>query len=60
MMTEFTPLASLGGGILIGVASVLLMGGFGRIIGGDRRFGRLSDANVARRLGGGGPASWQE
>lgn len=33
MTTEFTPFASLGGGILIGVASVLLMAGFGRIMG---------------------------
>jgi len=33
MITEFTPLASLGGGILIGIASVLLMAGFGRIMG---------------------------
>jgi len=32
-MTEFTPLASLIGGVLIGTASVLLMGLFGRIMG---------------------------
>lgn len=33
MTTDFTPFASLGGGILIGIASVLLMGGFGRVMG---------------------------
>lgn len=33
MPTDFTPLASLGGGILIGIASVLLMANFGRIMG---------------------------
>jgi len=33
MITDFTPLASLGGGILIGVASVLLMANFGRVMG---------------------------
>lgn len=32
-MTEFTPLASLAGGILIGIASILLMGLFGRVMG---------------------------
>ncbi len=32
-MTEFTPWASLAGGILIGTAAVLLMGLFGRIMG---------------------------
>ena len=32
-VTDFTPLASLIGGLLIGLASVLLMGGFGRIMG---------------------------
>jgi uncharacterized membrane protein YedE/YeeE len=31
--TDFTPLASLGGGILIGLASVLLMANFGRVMG---------------------------
>lgn len=31
--TEFTPYASLGGGALIGVASVLLMASLGRIMG---------------------------
>lgn len=33
MPTDFTPFASLGGGILIGIASVLLMANFGRIMG---------------------------
>ena len=33
METTFTPLASLGGGELIGVASVMLMLGLGRIMG---------------------------
>lgn len=33
MPTEFTPLISLSGGILIGIASVLLMATFGRIMG---------------------------
>lgn len=33
MPTEFTPFASLGGGILIGIASVLLMANFGRVMG---------------------------
>ena len=32
-MTDFTPIASLGGGILIGTASVLLMALFGRVMG---------------------------
>jgi uncharacterized membrane protein YedE/YeeE len=32
-MTEFTPLASLGGGLLIGLAAVLLMAFHGRIAG---------------------------
>lgn len=32
-MTEFTPFASLGGGILIGAASVMLMATLGRIMG---------------------------
>lgn len=33
MSTDFTPLASLGGGVLIGLASVMLMANFGRIMG---------------------------
>jgi hypothetical protein len=36
MVTEFTPLAGLAGGVLIGLAAVLLMGGIGR----DRRHQR--------------------
>lgn len=32
-MTEFTPWMSLGGGMLIGLAAVLLMGTLGRIMG---------------------------
>lgn len=32
-MTDFTPLASLGGGLLIGLGAVLLMLGLGRIFG---------------------------
>jgi uncharacterized membrane protein YedE/YeeE len=33
MPTDFTPLAALGGGLLIGLASVLLMANFGRVMG---------------------------
>jgi uncharacterized membrane protein YedE/YeeE len=33
MQTDFTPLASFGGGLLIGLAAVLLMLGLGRIFG---------------------------
>jgi len=33
MVTEFTPWASFGGGLLIGLAAVLLMAGLGRIFG---------------------------
>jgi uncharacterized membrane protein YedE/YeeE len=33
MPTDFTPFASLGGGVLIGIASVLLMANFGRVMG---------------------------
>ena len=33
MPTDFTPFASLGGGVLIGLAAVLLMGLFGRVMG---------------------------
>ena len=32
-MTDFTPLAGLTGGILIGISAVILMGGLGRIAG---------------------------
>lgn len=41
METEFTPFASLGGGILIGVASVMLMAGLGRIMGATGIFGGI-------------------
>lgn len=49
MITEFTPWASLGGGALIGLASVLLMALHGRImgamglVGGVLRFGNWPD-----------------
>lgn len=33
METAFTPWASLGGGLLIGFAAVLMMGGLGRVFG---------------------------
>ncbi|HSM19962.1 MAG TPA: YeeE/YedE thiosulfate transporter family protein [Hyphomicrobiales bacterium] len=44
MVTEFTPLAGLLGGVLIGLASVLLMGGIGRIAGISGIFGGLLTA----------------
>lgn len=40
-MTEFTPLAGLTGGILIGLSAVLLMAGHGRIAGISGIFGAL-------------------
>ncbi len=40
-MTDFTPLAGLTGGILIGLSAVLLMGGLGRIAGITGIFGGL-------------------
>lgn len=40
-MTEFTPLAGLSGGLLIGLAAVLLMGGIGRTMGLSSIFGAL-------------------
>lgn len=40
-MTDFTPLAGLTGGILIGLSAVLLMGGLGRIAGISGIFGGL-------------------
>ena len=40
-MTEFTPLAGLYGGILIGLSAVLLMGGIGRVAGLSGMFGAL-------------------
>jgi uncharacterized protein len=44
MVTEFTPWAGLFGGILIGLAAVLLMGGLGRIAGISGIFGGLLTA----------------
>ena len=44
MVTEFTPWAGLLGGILIGLAAVLLMGGIGRIAGISGIFGGLLSA----------------
>jgi uncharacterized protein len=44
MVTEFTPLAGLFGGVLIGLAAVLLMGGIGRIAGISGIFGGLLTA----------------
>jgi uncharacterized membrane protein YedE/YeeE len=40
-MTEFTPLAGLLGGALIGLSAVLLMGGYGRIVGASGIFAGL-------------------
>ncbi len=40
-MTEFTPLAGLLGGSLIGLSAVLLMGGYGRIAGASGIFAGL-------------------
>jgi uncharacterized protein len=44
MITEFTPWAGLFGGVLIGLAAVLLMGGIGRIAGISGIFGGLLTA----------------
>lgn len=44
MVTEFTPWAGLAGGILIGLATVLLMAGVGRIAGISGIFGGLLTA----------------
>lgn len=41
MATEFTPWASLGGGVLIGLATVLLMALHGRILGATGILGGL-------------------
>lgn len=40
-VTDFTPLAGLTGGILIGLSAVLLMGGLGRVAGISGIFGSL-------------------
>ena len=44
-MTEFTPIAGLLGGILIGLSAVLLMGGYGRIAGASGIFAGLLTLN---------------
>ena len=41
METAFTPVAALGGGVLIGIASVMLMLGLGRIMGATGLLGGL-------------------
>ena len=40
-MTEFTPLAGLLGGTLIGLSAVILMGGYGRIAGASGIFASM-------------------
>lgn len=56
MATEFTPLASFGGGVLIGLAAVLLMALHGRIMGatgilaGLFRWGDLPDWGLRAAL----------
>ncbi|MBL9046752.1 MAG: YeeE/YedE family protein [Tabrizicola sp.] len=50
MDTEFTPWASLGGGVLIGLAAVLLMAFHGRILGATGILGGLLRFND--------PADW--
>ncbi|WP_135449789.1 MULTISPECIES: YeeE/YedE family protein [Tabrizicola] len=56
METEFTPLASLAGGVLIGLATVLLMALHGRImgatgiLGGIMRWGDLADWSLRAAL----------
>jgi len=45
MITEFTPLQSLGGGALIGIAAVLLMAVHGRILGATGILGGLMRLN---------------
>lgn len=53
-VTDFTPLAGLAGGMLIGLSAVLLMGGLGRIAGISGIFssllGRWRDENAWRAL----------
>ena len=44
-MTEFTPLAGLLGGALIGLSAVLLMAGYGRIAGASGIFAGLLTLN---------------
>ena len=56
METEFTPWASLGGGALIGLATVLLMALHGRImgatgiLGGLMRWGNMADWSLRAAL----------
>lgn len=40
-MTEFTPIAGLAGGVLVGLAAVVLMAGNGRILGASGIFNGL-------------------
>ncbi|MBA3909709.1 MAG: hypothetical protein C0524_07430 [Rhodobacter sp.] len=51
MVTEFTPWQSLGGGVLIGLAAVLLMALHGRILGATGILGGLMRFND--------PADWR-
>lgn len=53
MVTEFTPWAGLAGGVLIGLAAVVLMGGIGRIAGISGIFAGLLTAMP------GGDAPWR-
>lgn len=46
-MTEFTPLTGFAGGILIGLAALVLMGGNGRILGASGIFGGLLTLSFA-------------
>lgn len=56
MITEFTPLQSLGGGVLIGLSAVLLMAVHGRImgatgiLGGLLRFNDMADFRLKAAL----------
>ena len=51
MITEFTPLAGLAGGVLIGLSAVVLMLGCGRIAGNSGIFGGLLAAAPLAELG---------
>jgi uncharacterized membrane protein YedE/YeeE len=50
-MTQFTPLAGLAGGVLIGLSAVLLMGGLGRIAGISGIFRTLITGGTDTLLG---------
>jgi uncharacterized membrane protein YedE/YeeE len=52
-MTEFTPLSSLAGGVLIGLSAVLLMASVGRIAGISGIVSRLLPPHAAGDLSGG-------